>query len=251
MTPLPRAFLERPIAHRGLHERSAGRVENTISAIRSALRGDYGIEIDLQLSRDGVPMVFHDYALDRLTEERGPVALRSAADLGGVPLTGSADTIPTLEEVLRLVAGKVPLLVEIKDQDGALGPNTGPLEEATAAALAAYDGPVAVMSFNPHAVAHLAKRAPHVPRGLTTDGFSAEDWPTIPARRRDELARIGAVEGIGASFISHNHRDLAAPRVAELKRAGLSVLCWTIRSAEEEKQARRVADNVTFEGYRP
>ena len=132
--PLPAAFLERPIAHRALH--GPGRPENSRAAIRAAVAAGYGIEIDVQPSADGVAMVFHDADLDRLTGTAGPIRGRTAADLARLPLHGGDEGIPTLAEVLALVAGRVPLLVEIKDQDGALGPGVGALEAATAAACA-------------------------------------------------------------------------------------------------------------------
>jgi glycerophosphoryl diester phosphodiesterase len=143
----------------------------------------------------------------------------------------------------------VPLLIEIKDQDGAMGPDVGPLEEALARGLEGYTGPVAVMSFNPHSIAKMAELAPDLPRGLTTAGFSAEHWPHLPAARRGELAGIPDFERVGASFISHDARDLDNPRVAELKAAGVPILCWTIRSPEEEAEARKLAANITFETY--
>ena len=247
MTPLPRAFVTRPIAHRAYH--AEGRPENSRAAIRAAIEAGYGIEIDVQLSADGQAMVFHDYELDRLTGDSGPVRERSAEELSQITLTGNGEGIPTLSEVLDLVAGQVPLLIEVKDQDGAFGPDVGPLEEATAAALETYNGPVAVMSFNPHSVAEMARRAPQVPRGLTTCPYRAEDFPTVPAARFTELASLADAEPLAAGFISHQVDDLDNPRVAELKAAGLAILCWTVRSPEVEAEARRVADNVTFEGY--
>lgn len=153
---LPASFLDRPIAHRAYHDIAAGRPENSVEAIIAAIEAGYGIEIDLQLSADGVAMVFHDYDLDRLTEETGPVRARSAAALGAIALKHGSRGIPTFAEVLTLVAGQVPLLVEVKDQDGAMGPDVGPLEAAAVQALRCYDGPVALMSFNPHSVAALA-----------------------------------------------------------------------------------------------
>lgn len=246
---LPADFLTRPIAHRALHDKAVGRIENSPSAIQAAIEQGYGIEIDLQLSKEGVPMVFHDYALNRLTDETGAVAQRTAAELSRITLTGGTDTIPTLAEVLEQVSGRVPLLIEIKDQDGALGPKVGPLEEATAAALKNYKGAVAVMSFNPHSVSHMATLLPDVPRGLTTCNYVAEDWPTIPKATRDRLALIPDYETAGACFISHQHDELAAERVAELAQTGAKILCWTIRSPEQEEIACKIADNITFEGY--
>lgn len=246
---LPAEFLARPIAHRAYHDRKAGRPENSPSAVRAAVAAGYGIEIDLQPSADGVPMVFHDYDLRRLTGVAGRVRGLSAAELGATRLLDGEDGIPTLAEVLEIVAGRVPLLIELKDQDGAMGPGVGPLEEATAAVLRGYAGPVAVMSFNPHAVAAFHAAAPEVAVGLTTSAYRAEDWPLLPAARRDALRGIADYGRVGASFISHEASDLAAPRVAELKAQGAAILCWTIRSAEAEAEARKVAQNVTFEGY--
>lgn len=247
--PLPSAFLDRPIAHRALHDRAAGRIENGPRAIRAAVEAGYGIEIDLQLSSDGVPVVFHDDELSRLTGEEGPVGARTAAELAGIPLGDGGERIPRLAEALDLVGGRVPLLIEVKDQDGMMGPRVGALETAVAQALKGYDGPVAVMSFNPHSMVAMRDLAPLVPRGLTTCGFEPELWAPLPEAVCERLRGIPDYEEAGASFISHEARDLARPRVAELKTAGARVLCWTIRSPEAEREARRLAENVTFEGY--
>ena len=249
--PLPEAFLRLPIAHRALHDRAAGRVENSPAAIRAAVAAGYGIEIDLQLSADGVAMVFHDEELDRLTDETGPVNARSAADLREVRLKDSSDAIPTLSRVLELIDGRVPLLIEIKDQTLTMAETDGRLEAATAAALKDYPGPVALMSFNPHSVAHMARLAPHLPRGITTSSYDPDDWAPLAATTCARLRDIPDFDVTGASFISHEAADLARPRVADLKAQGAAVLCWTIRTPEAEAMARRHADNVTFEGYLP
>lgn len=248
--PLPADFRERPIAHRALHEAARGRPENSLAAVRAAVECGFGIEIDVQLSRDDAAMVFHDYDLARLTGAEGALRKRNAADLAALPLLGTTEGIPRLGDVLAIVAGRVPLLIEIKDQDGALGPEVGTLEAAVAEAVADYAGAVAVMSFNPHSVAAMQALVPGVPRGLTTDPFRPEDWAAAPARLA-ELREIVDYERVGASFISHNHADLGRPRVAELKAGGTTILCWTVRSEAEEAAARRVAHNVTFEGYLP
>ena len=248
---LPQTFLQAPITHRGLHSLPNGVPENSLAAFDAAIARGYAIELDLQLSQDGVAMVFHDYSLERLTAEKGPLAQRTAAALGQIALTGGSEAIPTLAETLAHVAGRAPLLIELKDQDGALGPNVGPLEEATVKALAGYTGDVALMSFNPHSVAALARLAPHIPRGLTTCDYLPQDWPTIPKARLAELVSIPDFSHTGASFISHQASDLARAPVAALKARGVPILCWTIRSPREEEDARHIADNVTFEGYLP
>lgn len=246
---LPASFFARPITHRALHDRKAGRVENSVKSIQAALDAGYGIEMDVQLTRDGHAMVFHDDLLDRLTGETGLVRDRTRAELEAIPLTDDGGTIPSLETVLGMVAGQVPLLIEIKDQDGAMGPNIGPLEAATCAALKNYTGDVALMSFNPHAVAACADLAPNIPRGIVTSSYQAQFWPEVPAATRDTLRDIPDYDRTGSCFISHEASDLDRPRVAALKAQGAHIFTWTIRSAKAEADARRIVDNVTFEGY--
>ena len=246
---LPDAFLRVPLAHRAYHDKTDRRPENSRAAFGAAIEAGYGIECDVQLTADNEAVVFHDYDLGRLTGERGPVRGRSAAELARIALTHGDETIPTLHQMLELVGGRVPLLIEVKDQDGAMGPDVGPLEHAVANALAGYGGPVALMSFNPHSVAALAQAAPNHPRGITTCGYNAADWPLLPEVTRAKLRTIPDYSDVGASFISHGWKDLQDPRVAELKATGAKVLCWTIRSTSDETAARRVADNITFEGY--
>ena len=248
---LDSAFLRLPIAHRGLHDRAKGVIENSPSAFAAAIAAGYGIELDLQLSADGVAMVFHDETLDRLTGERGALADRTAADLSAIRLAGGADHIPTLDTVLEQVAGRVPLLIELKDQTLALGDSDGRLEAATARALQGYSGPVAVMSFNPSMMAHMARLAPQIARGITTSSYDPADWAPVPAQTCETLRDIPDFDSTGASFISHQNDDLTRPRVAELRAQGVAILCWTIRSPEDEARVRQYAQNITFEGYLP
>ncbi len=246
--PLPSVFLQTPIAHRALHDLSDNRPENSRAAIRAAIEAGYGIEIDLQRTSDNRAMVFHDYDMTRLTGQPGPIQQISAAQAQATQLLHADDGIPTLDEVLKMVGGKVPLLIEFKDQDGAMGPDVGPLEADAVRALQGYDGPVALMSFNPNSVAELARLAPHLPRGIVTCSYQPKE-ELLPQKVCDHLRDIPDFDRIGASFISHEVADLSRPRVAELKARGVPILCWTVRSPEQEALAREVADNVTFEGY--
>lgn len=248
---LDSAFLSTPLAHRGLHDGTGGRPENAMPSIEAALEAGYGIEIDVQCSSDGVAMVFHDDHLYRLTGQAGRVREKSAFELAQHRILGGAATVPRLSDVLAQVGGHAPLLIEIKDQDGGLGDKLLALEEAVARDLERYRGPVAVMSFNPHAIAKMARLAPHVSRGLVTCAFKAPDWPGATGARLNALRAISDFERVAADFISHEAADLDRARVAALKAAGVPVLCWTVRSEAEEAAARSVADNITFEGYRP
>lgn len=249
MTSLSNSFFHRPLAHRGYHDVSSGIQENSRKAFHAAIEAGYGIELDVQLSRDGYAMVFHDYEMSRLTHERGAIRTRTRDELLGISLKGVDETIPALPEILALVEGRAPLLIEIKDQDGAMGPDVGPLEKSVAEALSDYDGPVAVMGFNPHSVAELAKACPEIPRGIVSCSYPAEHWPLLNERTRTKLRAIPDYDRVGACFISHRYDDLQNPRVAELKAKGAYINCWTIRSVEAEAEARKIADMITFEGY--
>lgn len=251
MPALPASLRARPIAHRGLHDREAGVIENSPAAFARAIAAGYGIELDLQLSRDGVAMVFHDDRLDRLTGDTGPVRERTAAALGRIALAGSqgGERIPTLAAVLEQVAGQVPLLIELKDQSGGLGDAADDLEQAVAKTLAGYRGDVAVMSFNPLMIAAMARLAPDLPRGITSCGFDPAEWPELSPETCAILREIGSFDAVGASFISHDWHDLENPAVGRLKERAVPILCWTVKSPEAERQARRIADQITFEGY--
>lgn len=249
MIRLDPAFLNIPITHRALHDVAQGRPENSRAAIRAAIEAGYGVEIDVQLSFDGAAMVFHDYDLKRLARDSGPIQQRSSADLGRVILRGSEEGVPTLREILDLVAGQVPLLVEIKDQDGIMGANVGRLEQAVAREIERYEGPLAVMSFNPNSVQQMAIHAPKVARGIVSSAYDPNDWPLLPKGTRDRLRDIPDFDTVGASFISHEVQDLGATRVGDLKARGVDILCWTVKSEAQEIEARKVADNITFEQY--
>ena len=248
-TPLPDDFLRVPLAHRALHDVSKGRPENSIAAIKAAMEAGYGIEIDVQLSADDEGMVFHDYALERLSHGLGAVRLKTARELAAIPLRGAKEEfIPTLAQVLDVVGGRVPLLIEVKDQDGAMGPNVGILERAVARAIRDYRGPVAVMSFNPHSVTALGALLPDVPRGIVTSAYRPSEWPLSTALC-DHLREIPDYEACGASFVSHEVDDLDRARLSDLKARGAAILCWTVTSQTMEDGAREYADNITFEQY--
>lgn len=245
MTTLPDGFLTTPFAHRGLH--GPGCPENSLEAFEAALAAGYGIELDVQGTADGKPVVFHDYTLDRMTDETGPVRDRTLAEMTVIPLKGGG-TIADLDTVIRRVGGKRPVLVEIKDQSGTLGPTDGVLEAAVAASLRGARN-VAVMSFNPASIIRMKTLLPDVPRGLVTETFLLDEWPGATPETLAHLTAIADYDASGSSFISHNWRHFGAGRVEDLKRQGAKVLCWTVKSPEDEAVARATAHNITFEGY--
>jgi len=220
----------RPIAHRGLHDEAHGIVENTASAARAAVEAGYGMETDLQLAADGEAMVFHDETLERLTASAGLVEEQTADELQALRLLGSCETIPDLEEVLALIGGRAPLLVELKSPAG----QEGLLERRVAEVLAPYAGPVAVLSFNADALAWLASHAPALPRGLN-------------AAAADQLK---AIERARPDFLSVQ-LDLAGHDVVQGWRRMGEALAWTCRSAADLARVAPLVENVMFEGFSP
>ena len=239
-------LVERPIAHRGLHDARLGIVENTAGAFAAAMARDYAIECDLQLSADGEAMVFHDHRLDRLTTEAGPVIARTAAELRQVELRGSDDRIQTLGELLEQVKARVPLVIELKSHwDGSLE-----LVRRTAEIVSGYDGPLALMSFDPDLVAAVAELAPGVPRGIVAEREIVMET-RLDLARRMELRHLSHVDRSRPHFLSYHADGLPFGPPRAFRQAGLPVICWTVRDAAAAARARRYADQITFEGYLP
>ena len=247
-----RALMAQPIAHRGLHDRGNGIIENSPAAFAAAARGGFAIECDVQLTADGEAVVFHDYDLDRLTHASGRVDRRSAAELGRIGLSGSSagDCIPTLSGMLEAVAGRVPIVVEIKSRfDGDLR-----LTERVAAVLKQHpDHPVSVESFDPRVVAALRVMAPERPRGIV--GMARYDYPdyeAIGAEEKHAMANLLHYSEMQPDFLSWKVSDLkyAAPFLARAG-MGLPVSAWTVRSPQDVALAAAHADQMVFEGFRP
>lgn len=236
----------RPIAHRGFHDARRGIMENSAAAFAAAIDSDYAIECDLQLSRDGEAMVFHDETLDRLMAGEGLVAALSAAELKALPFKAGSDRIQTLGELLGQVQGRAPLVIEIKS------PWNGneALVRRTLAVAGVYHGPFALMSFDPKVVAMVRALAPDIPRGIVADQATHEDYDILPAAERQQLRDLAHLPETEPDFISYHFRDLPFPPVAQFRRTGRPVITWTIRSRQDAATALRYSDQVTFEGYR-
>jgi len=241
-------LMARPIAHRGLHDPAQGIIENTPSAAAAAIAGRYGIEADLQISADGEAMVHHDDTLGRLTDGGGALRDLSAATLKRVPFRASADRMMALGDLLDLVAGRVTLVIEIKSRfDGDLR-----LAARTAAVLAGYRGAVAVMSFDPAAIAEVRRIAPGIVRGIVAGrGHPLLVWKFLKPAQRFELTFMLHAPMSRPAFLAHQVDDLAAitPRAARLM-FGLPLLAWTVRNAQDRAMAARFADQAIFEGFR-
>jgi glycerophosphoryl diester phosphodiesterase len=240
----------RPIAHRGLHDAKAGRIENTLSAFDAAARAGFPMEMDVHLSADGVVYVFHDDRLDRLTTGAGPVADRTMAELKAIPMVGTEDRIPTLREVLDLVGGRTGLVIEIKSY---FAERQRDLVEATARELATYGGPVAVESFDPRQIQDLAEIAPELPRGIVADdAASAEDYNQYRAVSHEELATLSHRSWSQFQFVSYWVKLLGNDVSRQVRDDwGLPVTTWTIRKPDERQAAVDFGAQLVFEGFDP
>lgn len=227
----------RPIAHRGFHDLNDKRWENTLSAFSAAIERGYAIECDVHLSADGVPIVIHDDDLRRLTGTEGFVWQRTAAEMAQLRIGGSDDHPPTLRELLDLVDGRVPLVVEIK---GTPGHDAG-LVKAVGRLLKRYEGQVAIMSFDHWLIREFETEAPGIPGGLTAYGTA-----------NHETEAHFSMLAHGIAFTSYAAGDLPNRFVSFVReKLGMPVITWTIRDQPAIDLTFKYADQMTFEGFEP
>ncbi len=239
-------LVERPVAHRGLH--GNGLIENTLGACRAATEAGYANEVDIQLTADNEVVVFHDDTLGRLTDAAGPLAARTLAELKQIAIHGSNERIPTLQELLDTVAGRTPLVIELKSNwDG-----SDRLAARTAEILRGYEGPAAVMSFDPQVVMALRKHAPDLTRGIVAERYYDDpEWAPLGAARKFQFGNLLHIHRTRPHFVAYSVRDLPAlaPQAARYI-LGMKLLTWTVRTDAERAKARRWADQMIFEGFR-
>ena len=238
-----------PVAHRGLHDNAAGVIENTASAFRAAIAGGFSIETDVQITADGEAMVHHDFALGRLTLGSRQLAAMTAAGLKDVPFKDTADRMMTLGELCDFVGGRVPLVIEIKSRhDGNLA-----LTQRAADVLKSYAGPAVLMSFDPAPLAALREIAPKLPRGIVAQRYYKDsEWYDLSDSQKRSLAFLTHAPRTRPHFVAYHVADLPSfgPWIARHV-FGLPLLAWTVRSDADRARAKRWADQMIFEGFRP
>jgi len=233
----PGWLLEVPLAHRGLH--GAGRIENALPAFAAAAEAGYGAELDVRLSADRVPVVVHDRDLVRVAGVERRVDALTAAELRRVRLHDGTVGVPTLAEALAVLAA-VPVMVEVKQ--GRVRPGT--LEAEVARVLDRHPGPVCVAGFHPGTIAWFRRHRPDVVRVQTAMATATVGRPT-GATRPLVLRRVDP------HAVSHDLAGLSGPGAQAWRRRGGALVAWTVRDAEALERARRLADNLIFEGVRP
>ena len=237
------------MAHRGLHDRARGIIENMPGAVSAAISGNFAVEVDIQLSADGEAMVHHDDELGRLTDGTGALRSLTAAELKQVAFKDTGERMMTLGDLCDLTASRVPLVIEVKSHfDG-----DRKLVKRMADVLAAYRGPAAGMSFDPDQVIALRELAPKLPRGIVAERhYTGEDWPEASPAQRADMTHLRHFFRSRPHFVSYGVNDLpaVAPWIAR-HIFGLPLLTWTVRTSEQRERTARYADQMTFEGFVP
>jgi glycerophosphoryl diester phosphodiesterase len=228
-----------PLAHRGLHDHTL--VENSLPAFAAARDAGYGVELDVHLTRDDVPVVVHDRDLERATGTAVRVGRVTLAELRELPLAGSDERVPTLAEALD-VLGDTPVMVECKS----LGVRAGRLERSVAEVLDDHDGPWCVAGFNPGTARWFRRNRPDAVRVLTAGPL--EGLPG-PVRRR--LAALADLEAVAPHAISYDLRGLPTARTNAWRDEGGLLVTWTVATEDDLARAGPLADTVIFEGIRP
>ena len=245
----PAWLIERPIAHRGLHDRSNGLIENTIGAAKAAIQHRFSIECDVQLTADGEVVVFHDDELERLTHSSGLIANLTLSDVKLLQLKDTDEKIPTLAEFLETISAQVALICEIKSKFDC----NMAVADKCCAILNTYNGPVAIKSFDPNIVAHVRTIAPDRPRGFIGEShYDDPEWDFLGLGKKKSLISLQHLSQTQPDFISWYYKDLeqAGPSVSRLV-YGLPLMTWTVRSKETSDEVRKFADQIVFENFIP
>lgn len=244
------AFKNQYFAHRGLYDREKSVPENSLKAFRRAVNRGYGIELDVQLSKDGIPVVFHDFTLDRVCGVKGRVAEFTCEELQQFSLWGTEERIPKFEDVLKLVNGKVPLIVELKIESTNVA--VCPLADRL---LSEYRGAYCIESFNPFGLAWYRCNRGRVPRGQLSDAFLKEEYRNV--RGLDRFLYF-ILQNLLTNFLSRPdfiayHHPYAGKFSFKLCRKLFRAVtaAWTIRSEEELSSSRKDFDIYIFECFIP
>lgn len=228
------------IAHRGLHNEEFP--ENSLGAFENAILHNYAIELDVHLISDGTVVVFHDEKLDRMTNKDGYVFSLTKENLNQHNLNNTSYTIPTLEEALKFIDGKVPVLIEIKNSG-----KVGALEKAVISLLSNYNGEFAIQSFNPFTLNYIYQNASHIIRGQLSGKLENSD---LSKTKRFFLRRMHFNKKISKpNFIAYEWSALPNKAVKKFKH--LPLIAWYVQNQEEYNKVMPHCDNIIFENFFP
>ena len=235
-------IVSRPIAHRGLHDGNRTVPENSLAAAQAAITGGYAIECDVQLSADGTPYIFHDDTLERLTGRTGAFRDLAPTEIATLRLAGTQEPIPSVEAFLATIAGRVPVVMELKG----LGPDRDAhYLDKLAPVIEAYGGHLALMSFDVWLIDRMLGADLARPIGLTAEGTTVQ-----------QLDEHRSVFERGCDFVSYNVHHLPNAFTGAVRRDSLStgaapVISWTVRTPDDVARSAAHCDQMTFEGFAP
>ncbi|MGI6728300.1 MAG: glycerophosphodiester phosphodiesterase family protein [Anaerovoracaceae bacterium] len=229
----------RPIAHRGLHDEKYP--ENSIPAFKAAIEFNYPIELDVQISADDVIIVFHDFNTYRMTGINRNIKNINSTELSSFILSETEYSIPTFEQVLQIVNGKVPLLIDIKGVG-----KPGRLEKILCSRLKRYKGEFAIQSFNPFSIWAVKRMCPNFITGQVYKSLNGE---RLIKKLLFKNCRLNFLSK--PNFIAYRLNDNPTKLIKTAKSKGLIVCCWTIKTKEDQVKALRYCDNYIFEVIRP
>ncbi|MCM1043658.1 MAG: hypothetical protein NC350_05620 [Corallococcus sp.] len=230
------------IAHRGLFD-NITIPENSLSAFNNAVQNNFAIETDVQMTSDGYLVVFHDDTLMRMTGEEGLLCEKTYEQLTHLRLLNTDCRIPTFDEFLKEVNGKVELVIEIKTHK-----NIGVVEQKIVDRLKTYNGQYCIESFNPFIVRWFKKHAPHIVRGQLSCDYKDAPMPKWQCRM---LKNLRFSKWNGSQFIAYNAASIETNKFVAKFRKRIPVLCWTIKSQQQHNTLRTHYDNIIFDSFVP
>lgn len=238
-------FQKKYYAHRGLHDNAGAAPENSMAAFRKAVEAGYGMELDVHVTKDNVPVIFHDFTLERMCGAKGTIEEYTYRQLQEFTLGKSEEHIPRLEELLGLVRGRVPLIVEIKTEKIKVS-----CCEVIDRMLRAYDGAYCIESFNPMVLWWFRRHRSEVVRGQLSSNFRRDGgYRSIQYFFMTHLLFNFFTK---PDFIAYNHKFKEEPgrRICR-KLYRNPAVAWTIRSRQELEEMRGEFDVFIFEGFMP
>lgn len=237
-----------PIAHRGLHNAELNIIENSRGSVEAAVEHGYAVEVDVQLTKDGQAIVFHDKSLSRLVDNSADVIDFTKAELLKMTYKANGENIIGFAQLLEIVGGKVPLIVEVKS----LSKNIGPLEAHIALGIEGYEGDICIMSFNPFTVREFKRIAPQIIRGIVAEhDMQPHEWPGTNGLLRFIFKNLLHWPLLRPHFISYHVHGLPKLSVRIARFFGKPVITWTVKSPKDAEKSAQYADQITFEQYLP
>lgn len=234
-------------AHRGLHDNASGAPENSMAAFKKAVEAGYGIELDIQLTKDKIPVIFHDFTLVRMCGAPGKIADYTYGELQEFHLKNSTEKIPAFSEFLKLVDGRVPFVLEYK-----MPGNSTEICRIADGMLRDYNGVYCIESFHPLVLLWYRRHRSRVMRGQLADNFVKDGETALPGIACFLLHNMLFDFLVKPDFIAYNHKyykDLSR-RILRYLYGTLSV-AWTIKSEKELKERKEDFDLFIFDSFIP